>query len=471
MTGGPDVASGASDSGFLAGAIEGFYGRPWSAPERVELFDWMAAFGLNTYLYAPKDDLTQRALWRQRYSPEEAAALASTIRDGGARGLRFIYALSPGLDIRFGSDEDQACLRARFEQMLGLGCENFALLFDDIPDRMHEEDAKRWASFASAQCDATNGVYRWVRGQRPGARFLFCPTPYCGRMADRQLGGPGYLDTVGRELDAGIDVCWTGPEIVSREIPVAHIRDLRQVIRRKPLIWDNLHANDYDGRRMYCGPYAGRPDALRQEVAGILSNPNSELPLNYVPLRTLGEFVRGRGPWDARRAYLEAMGAWLPRFETVDRPIPLDDLLLLGDCCYLPHEEGPLAEALLASARRLLASDPATRGDEAAFTQQAARLRDVCARVSELRDRPLFYALSRRTWDLREEMDLLLACVRSKKADPGAPCRSDFHLPGTYRGGMVARLQRLLAQREDGAFLPAADTDSPRPGPTRQSEP
>jgi protein O-GlcNAcase/histone acetyltransferase len=284
-------------------------------------------------------------------------------------------------------------------------------------------------------------------------------------MAEQQLGGPGYLDTIGRELDAAIDVCWTGPEIVSREIAVAQVRELRQLLRRKPLIWDNLHANDYDGRRFYCGPYAGRPEALRQEVAGILSNPNNELPLDYVPLRTLGAFVRGGGPWDPRRAYLEAMSAWLPRFDTHGPAIALDDLLLLGDCYYLPYEEGPLAEALLASARRLLASDPATWGDAAAFTQQASRLRDVCARVSELRDRPLFYALSRRTWDLREEMDLLLACVRSKEADPGAPCRSDFHLPGTYRGGMVARLQRLLAQREDGAFLPAVETGSGHQGP------
>jgi hypothetical protein len=184
-----------------------------------------------------------------------------------------------------------------------------------------------------------------------------------------------------------------------------------------------------------------------------------------VPLRTLGAFVSGRGSWDARRAYVEAMGAWLPRFETHGPAIALDDLLLLGDCYYLPHEEGPLAEALLASARRLLASDPATWGEAAAFTQQAGRLRDVCTRVAELRDRPLFYALSRRTWELREEMGLLLACVRLKEADAGAPCRSDFHLPGTYRGGMAARLQRLLAQREDGAFLPAADTGSGRHGP------
>ncbi len=47
---------------FLAGVIEGFYGQPWTQAERFELFDWMASWGLNTYLYAPKDDLKHRAL-------------------------------------------------------------------------------------------------------------------------------------------------------------------------------------------------------------------------------------------------------------------------------------------------------------------------------------------------------------------------------------------------------------------------
>ena len=49
---------------FLLGVIEGFYGQPWSEAERVELFDWMRNWRLNSYLYAPKDDLKHRALWR-----------------------------------------------------------------------------------------------------------------------------------------------------------------------------------------------------------------------------------------------------------------------------------------------------------------------------------------------------------------------------------------------------------------------
>ncbi len=140
-------------------------------------------------------------------------------------------------------------------------------------------------------------------------------------MVHAGLGGPDYLAIVGRELLPEIDIFWTGPEIISREITVAHLQGVRGVLRRKPVIWDNLHANDYDGRRFFCGPYSGRPPELRGEVAGLLSNPNCELPLNYVPLRTLAEFVRCSGTWDARSAYLSAMREWLPAFATISGPV------------------------------------------------------------------------------------------------------------------------------------------------------
>ena len=168
--------------------------------------------------------------------------------------------------------------------------------------------------------------------------------------------------------------------------------------------------------------------------------------------------MRCAGAWDARAAYLAAMREWLPRFATIGQPVTLEDLILFGDCYYLPHEEGPEAETLLRHTRSLLTGTPAEWGEAVtAFRHQAARLRDFCARMTELRQRPLFYALSRRVWELREELDLLERYVefRSGGGPANAACRSDFHLPGTYRGGMVPRLQRLLNQLPDGSFAPA----------------
>lgn len=442
---------------FLAGIIEGFYGPPWTQIERLESFDWMSASGLNTYVYCPKDDLKHRATWRELYTSAEAARFSELLAAAKAHRIQFIYGLAPGLDLRYSDDAELARLMARLDQMQRLGCDSFALLFDDIPDRMEPADLKRWGSIASAQCHVANTAFDWTRQHAPNGRFLFCPTAYCGRMAQRNLGGEGYLAAIGAGLAPNIDVFWTGPEIISREISVAHVREMQALLRRKPLIWDNLHANDYDGRRFYCGPYAGRAPGLRSEAAGLLSNPNTEFPLNYVPIRTLGAFVRCATEWDARQAYRSAMAEWLPRFDTHRGPANLEDLVLFGDCYYLPHEEGPEAVALLRGVRELLAAGPDEWKTKASEVQRKIRqLGQFCTRLAELRDRGLFYALSRRVWELREEMDLLDRYIQSKTehTDAGARFTSDFHLPGTYRGGMAARLQQLWTQAPDGALTP-----------------
>lgn len=442
---------------FLAGVIEGFYGQPWSQAERFQLFHWMREWGLNTYFYAPKDDLKHRAIWRELYSEAEARNLAQLIQSCHQHHLRFVYALSPGLDIRYSQESELSHLKKRLEQLHALGCQDFSLLFDDIPDHLDAADIQRWGSLAAAQSHIANALFRWIRERNPNARFLFCPTPYCGRMAERKLGGEGYLSTIGRELLPEIDIFWTGPEIISREISVPHVDALQPLLRRKPVIWDNLHANDYDGRRFFCGPYAGRPTELRDGVNGILINPNTEFLLNYVPFRTFAKFMSHPKDWDARGAYLSAMKEWLPSFATVGAPVLLEDLILFGDCYYLPHEEGAEANTLCDHAENLRGST--LESDDRRITEfrnRATQLRDFCARMTELRNRPLFYALSRRIWELREELDLLERYVdfRSKPSNQNVAFTSDFHQPKTYRGGTVARLQQLLRQHSDGTLTP-----------------
>ncbi len=426
---------------FLSGVIEGFYGPPWTQAERFQLFDRMRDWGLNTYIYAPKDDLKHRALWRENYSAAEADNLGTLIRAAREHGVRFIYALSPGLDLRYGDATEANRLQAKCAQLLALGCEHFALLFDDIPDHCET------GALATAQSAVANQIFHWLREHCAAAQLAFCPTSYCGRMAERGLGGPDYLATIGRELTPEIDVFWTGPEIISREITVAHIRELTATLRRKPLIWDNLQANDYDGRRFFCGPYAGRVPELRQEVRGLLLNPNCEFPLNFVPMRTLAKFANfpAGSRWNARDSYLAALHEWWPSFAAIGAPLAWEDFVLFCDCFYLPHEEGAEAQAFFQRVRDALRAKPAE-----VVRAQVARLRDFCARLTELRDRPLFYALSRRAWELREELDL----IERYLASPERNVASDFHLPGTYRGGFVPRLQRLLVRQPDGSFAP-----------------
>jgi beta-N-acetylglucosaminidase len=442
---------------FHSGIIEGFYGPPWSPVEREAMCALLAASGLNTYLYCAKDDLHHRAIWREPYAAADLQVLRALTTTAHAHGLQVVYGLAPGLDIRYSDPAERDHLRTRMAQVLDAGVDGLALLFDDIPDRLDESDLARWGSLAGAQADVANEAFGWLRTQRSDGFRGFCPTPYCERMVRAGHGGVGYLERLGERLHPDVDVFWTGPEIVSREITVAHVREVAARLRRKPIIWDNLHANDYDSRRLYCGPYAGRPPALRDEVRGILSNPNTECAVNVVPVRTLGAFLRATDDWDARAAYRSGIEAWASTFDTTAGPVTPDLLERLCDCVYLPYEDGPHADALIADARDAL--DPSSDGHQEAaarFLRAATALRDLCGRLATLRNRELFHAIHRRVWDLREELDLLIRVVTAMHAPtpPDDGLRSDFHLPHTYRGGVVSRLQGLLQQHDDGTFTP-----------------
>ena len=447
-----------SDRSFLTGVIEGFYGRPWSQSQRLELLELMQQLGLNTYLYCPKDDLKLRALWRDSYNSNEMQQLCELIGACGDRGVDFFYGIAPGLTIRYSDPNEIERLHERFGQLIEAGCRSFAILFDDIPDEMAEADRDAFGSLAMAQCQVANVLYS-EHLAKLGGRLIFCPTPYCQRMADNQLGGKVYLEEVGQQLASGIDIFWTGPEIISREITSESIEALQQQVRRRPVLWDNLHANDYDMTRLFLGPYSGRSSKLRGDVDGILLNPNCEFEANFVAIKTLAAFLVAGGSWDSRSAYEAALEDWLPRFSTVSEDsVSLDDLMLLGDTYYLPHEQGRLAEQLFNDVRCIVRKPPDEWGDrEDRLRKRINQTVELARKITEIHCRELFYALNRQVWELREELEMI-GQYMDWKLDGGEtqaePFRSGNYLPGTYRGGLVRRLQQLFAFGDDGVLLP-----------------
>ncbi|XP_054457734.1 protein O-GlcNAcase [Anoplopoma fimbria] len=274
---------------FLCGVVEGFYGRPWTMDQRKVLFQWMQSWGLNTYLYGPKDDLKHRLLWREVYSHEEEGQLRTLIKEAQSRDQRFVYALSPGQDIVFSSSCDLTLLKRKLRQVSDLGCQAFAILFDDIDHSMCQADSEAFSSFAHAQVTVTNDIYRFL-GEPPV--FLFCPTEYCGSLCSPSVSKSPYLQTIGEDLLPNITVIWTGSKVISRKLSVDCLAEVESVLQRPPLIWDNLHANDYDSRRLFLGPFKGRELQLRSHLRGLLLNPNCEFEANYIPLHSLGSWYR-----------------------------------------------------------------------------------------------------------------------------------------------------------------------------------
>ncbi len=129
-------------------------------------------------------------------------------------------------------------------------------------------------------------IFNWTSEHCPRGRFLFCPTPYCGRMAQRELGGTGYLATLGRELTPKIDVFWTGPEIISREIQSGTYSRAGS-----PFYAANQSSGTISMRTITTGAgfsaahTAGDLWNCETGLAGCFCNPDNELLLNFVPLR------------------------------------------------------------------------------------------------------------------------------------------------------------------------------------------
>ncbi|XP_041259031.1 protein O-GlcNAcase-like isoform X2 [Onychostruthus taczanowskii] len=257
--------------------------------QRKLLFQWLQHRGLNCYMYAPKDELKHRLLWREPYTEHEAARMRSLIEAAQEQGVEFIFAVSAGQDMVFSSAGDRLLLQQKLRQVAAVGCRSFALLFDDIDPCMCQADRDVFPSLAQAQASVANEVYQEL-GQP--SIFLFCPTEYCSSLCSPSPSQSCYLQTIGQELLPGIAVIWTGPKVVSQELSAELLEEVEAVLRRRPVIWDNLYANDYDCRRVFLGPYMGRAPGLTSRLQGLLLNPNCELQANFIPIHTLGTWFQ-----------------------------------------------------------------------------------------------------------------------------------------------------------------------------------
>ena len=371
---------------FICGVVEGFYNRPWNQGQRVDLYKKLNAFGLNAYLYAPKDDVKHRALWRDLYDESELKDLKILIDGCRENDVTFYYGISPGLDIGYSNPKDMVKLKAKLDQLVEIGCKGFAVLWDDIGTQLPVADRNTFNSLGDAHVKVCNEVYEHLK--RPA--FLTCPVEYCTSRAEPTVMTSPYLNSLGLGLHPNISIFWTGSKVVPEHIYKDEIIELSKVLRRKPLIWDNLHANDYDTQRVFLGPYSGRSPDLIPLLEGIFTNPNCEYSLNIPALFTIASWSHCYDPrtgavtaWNPAVAaelsishFLEECHrptkefAWNSTTENTEGainqtteshtngtsgnpPLDKDDIELLFHFYWLPHSNGKKAESLINDFRQL----------------------------------------------------------------------------------------------------------------------
>jgi hypothetical protein len=447
---------------FLSGVIEGFYGRAWTHGQRVEMIDWIAQAGMNCFIYGPKDDIKIRARWRETYDAAEAAELRELVGAAAARKVNFMVAIAPCLDVVYSDARDLLALRRRLDQLLDFGIDHLVLLFDDIPPVMMPDDEAVFPSFAAAQCHFANAAFAHVRTRAPEATMLFCPTEYCEAFAGRDVPASTYLETLGSQLDPDIGVFWTGPDIVSKCISADSLREVGRVLRRKPVIWENFHANDYDIRRVHAGPLGGRKAEILGLIDGIITNPNNEFEANFVPIHTTGAFAKGVD--DEASALEAALAAWRPRFRLAfsepAETLGMDELRLLVELFYQPFRCGPEIENLLQTVRRMLAeprpdvSRAGWKDGRRAMEGLRDRIRLLFDRMTTLENRDLFYTFHPYLWEAREEVTHLVTYLDWLAGDP--PAEAEFpdkeRIHNFYRRGFAVAVQELLRRDGNGRY-------------------
>lgn len=243
---------------MLSGVIEGFYGRPYTPRERNILIDYLSMLDKPAYVYAPKNDPFHRLRWKEDYPAEEWLKLSETIGFAISKGLDFTFGISPW-QFRSG---DYRFLRKKAEKAVNAGATGIAVLFDDIPDRLNSMLAVRQLQLAA---EALEGF---------DCMIYLCPSIYCMEFFDR-YDGSEYLSAWRENVPLDWQVFWTGETVIAKDLGVNSLQGAQKLLGAKPLIWDNLLADDYSMRRIYL---AGLDDRIPEGYSYFL-NPSSCFPV------------------------------------------------------------------------------------------------------------------------------------------------------------------------------------------------
>ncbi|MBX3194271.1 MAG: beta-N-acetylglucosaminidase domain-containing protein [Microbacteriaceae bacterium] len=283
----------------IRGVIEGFYGTPWTHAQRLDMIDFVASIGMNTFVYAPKDDALLRRDWRMPYSGPALDALAALIERCRSGGVGFVFALSPGLSMRYSEPADLDALLTKYRQVLELGATGIALLLDDIPPRLqHPGDVRAFPSLVAAQVVLVGRVHDAL----PSVPLMVAPTRYWGK------GDEPEIVELGRGLDPAIDIFWTGRAICSPELEEADARGFLAATGHAPLYWDNFPVNDVAMTgELHIGPYLGRDPGLAGIARGVIANAMPLAESSKVGLSSVAEYANDPAGFDPEAAWERAL--------------------------------------------------------------------------------------------------------------------------------------------------------------------
>ena len=295
------------------GIVEGFFGPPWSMAQRARLFAFGAARGMNTYLYAPKNDPYHRQRWRQPYPRVLWKKLSSLIGQAQTHRIDFVYGFHPGAGLCFSDDQPIVDLMKKARRFYDAGVRSFAVLFDDIPSRLSQARDRRSFADSLARAEGT-WLAKSIAAQPTSwsdVEWWICPSYYSeDNLLERVFGKfePDFLEILAEYLPARVACFWTGARVVPKEITVTHLRRIAKRVKHPLILWDNYPVNDLSmAHELHIGPLQGRDPRLPEIVYGYLNNPLLQEELSFLPLATCFDYAAAPRTYASERSWTRAV--------------------------------------------------------------------------------------------------------------------------------------------------------------------
>ena len=291
----------------LRGVVEGFYGTTWTFEQRTDLMNFCRQHNLNAYIYAPKDDPYHREKWRTPYPAEKISDLKNLVDAAKQNGVRFIFAISPGLDLNYKGkkgDEDFKFLLRKIDAVYNIGVRNFAIFFDDLKDNKgnHHEDGKKQAEFLNNLQKKLGDIYGDVEP------LITVPTEYYRLdMVNGHGKIKSYTEDFAENLNKNIIVLYTGDGVVCEGISEEDFQAACKIYGRDLGIWWNYPVNDYslteNGKRNAKLALGAIENLPTQNVQAIFFNPMSQFQLSKISLATGAEYANAPEIYDAENSW------------------------------------------------------------------------------------------------------------------------------------------------------------------------
>jgi hyaluronoglucosaminidase len=271
----------------IIGYIEGYYGRLLSWKNRKLIIKSLKRNNMNTYFYAPKEDVCHRLYWRKKYSKKWRLSFQNFIQISKKNNINIIAGVSPGLDFNFkelnnvsinNENSDFELLFKKAKQLLEDGANSFALMLDDIP-----KDFKK--KFGSGISEGTyHAILANKLSDKLGQNIFFVPRVYADELISDD---PTYLKDLSKTLNPKIKVFYCGKNVVARTYK--NYEKIKKILSNQIIVWDNFYANDYCPRRLFVGPTLGR-----QNVKNIMVNPTGLIKTDLLVLDIFGKSIVGK---------------------------------------------------------------------------------------------------------------------------------------------------------------------------------